>query len=167
MWKHYLRHLATCLVMGYFVSQWTQAFVSGENIISERKLCYWMHYHIPDRTDGGKATLIRTVQPAYSYVLLSSHQRINLLCAAWGHHFVRIFKIGSWCEADDNSAYSHQLGVGNTTCHDSQLPLSPKHGHLHTCEPLLHVPQTQEQHAVVNSCKFTVDFEWYLLLVCS
>ena len=40
--------------------------VSGENIIWERKACYWMHYHIHDRSSGGKATLIKAVQEAYS-----------------------------------------------------------------------------------------------------
>lgn len=40
--------------------------VSGENIIWERKPCYWTHYHIHNRASEGKAMLIKAVQEAYS-----------------------------------------------------------------------------------------------------
>lgn len=43
--------------------------VSGENIIRERKACYWMHYHIHNRAGGGK----QCRRHVYN-VLLSSHQ---------------------------------------------------------------------------------------------
>lgn len=63
--------------------------VSGENIIWERKPCYWMHYHINDRSSGGKAMLIKAVHEACSECAAKLPSAENLLFAGWGHPFWR------------------------------------------------------------------------------